>query len=101
VRNSEKLCRKKHVLLTIAPIRPPGLTISVARSMKFARMFPFDLGRLSSRYDLVDLGNVMMTERKLPENFVNTERNGITPEFAEWLNPMLLKTDYFPIVNFN
>jgi len=58
-------------------------------------------GNYTARYDLVDLGNVMMTERKLPENFVNTERNGITPEFAEWLNPMLLKTDYFPIVNFN
>lgn len=61
----------------------------------------FDNGKYKARYDLVDLSNVMMTERKLPEKFVNKDRNGITPEFAEWLNPMLMKTDYFPIVNFN
>ena len=43
----------------------------------------------------------MMTERKLPLKFINEDKNGITSDFAEWLNPMLLKTDYFPIVNFN
>lgn len=58
-------------------------------------------GKYTARYELVSLENVMMTERKLPHNFVNDAKNGITPEFAEWLNPMLLKTDYFPIVNFN
>ena len=60
-----------------------------------------DDGKYKARYKLVDLSNVMMTERKLPEKFVNKDRNGITPEFAKWLDPMLMKTDYFPIVNFN
>ncbi|WP_119318535.1 diphosphate--fructose-6-phosphate 1-phosphotransferase [Companilactobacillus formosensis] len=58
-------------------------------------------GKYSARYDLVNLDDVMMTERKLPLKFINEDKNGITSDFAEWLNPMLLKTDYFPIVNFN
>ncbi|ATO45338.1 hypothetical protein C5L30_000401 [Companilactobacillus farciminis] len=58
-------------------------------------------GEYSAKYDLVNLDDVMMTERKLPSKFINEDKNGITSDFAKWLNPMLLKTDYFPIVNFN
>ncbi len=38
---------------------------------------------------LVDIQQVMMTERKLPEEFINAEGNGITEAFKEWCRPLL------------
>ena len=38
---------------------------------------------------LVDIQQVMLTERKLPEEFINAEGNGITEAFKEWCRPLL------------
>ncbi len=38
---------------------------------------------------LVDIHEVMMTERKMPEEFINAEGNGITDAFREWCRPLL------------
>ena len=38
---------------------------------------------------LVDIKEVMMTERKLPDEFINAEGNGITEAFRQWCRPLL------------
>lgn len=38
---------------------------------------------------LVDIREVMMTERKLPDEFINAEGNGITEAFRRWCRPLL------------
>lgn len=38
---------------------------------------------------LVDIREVMMTERKLPDEFINAEGNGITEAFRQWCRPLL------------
>lgn len=38
---------------------------------------------------LVPIEQVMLTERTLPDNFINTDGNGITKEYADWLAPLL------------
>lgn len=38
---------------------------------------------------LVDIREVMMTERKLPDEFINAEGNGITEAFCQWCRPLL------------
>lgn len=38
---------------------------------------------------LVDIREVMMTERKLPDEFINAEGNGITKAFRQWCRPLL------------
>lgn len=38
---------------------------------------------------LVDIQEVMMTERKLPDEFINAEGNGITEAFRQWCRPLL------------
>ena len=38
---------------------------------------------------LVDIREVMMTERQLPDEFINAEGNGITEAFRQWCRPLL------------
>ena len=38
---------------------------------------------------LVDIREVMMTERKLPDEFINAEGNGVTEAFRRWCRPLL------------
>ena len=38
---------------------------------------------------LVDIREVMMTERKLPDEFINAEGNGSTEAFRQWCRPLL------------
>jgi len=38
---------------------------------------------------LADIEQVMMTERKMPDSFINAEGNGITEEFKAWCRPLL------------
>ena len=38
---------------------------------------------------LVDIREAMMTERKLPDEFINAEGNGITEAFRQWCRPLL------------
>ena len=38
---------------------------------------------------LADISQVMMTERKLPEEFINQRGNGVTEEFKTWCRPLL------------
>ena len=38
---------------------------------------------------LVDIQEVMMTERKLPDEFINAEGNGVTEAFRQWCRPLL------------
>ena len=60
-----------------------------------------ETGDYRASYHLVDIKDVMMTERKLPDKFINKDGNYITEEFKEWIKPLLTQSDYFPIVNFN
>ena len=38
---------------------------------------------------LADIAQVMMTERRMPETFINARGNGITEEFKDWCRPLL------------
>ncbi len=38
---------------------------------------------------LTDIRDVMMTERKLPDAFINAEGNGVTEAFKAWCRPLL------------
>ena len=38
---------------------------------------------------LADISQVMMTERKLPEEFINQRGNGVTEAFKTWCRPLL------------
>lgn len=38
---------------------------------------------------LVDIDEVMMYERKMPEEFINEAGNGVTPAFLDWCRPLL------------
>ena len=38
---------------------------------------------------LADIQQVMMTERKLPDEFINAEGNGVTEAFKQWCRPLL------------
>lgn len=38
---------------------------------------------------LVEIEQVMMTERTLPDEFINAEGNGVTEAFKEWCRPLL------------
>lgn len=58
-------------------------------------------GDYQADYRLVNIADVMMVERTLPNNFINAAGNYVTQDFEEWLTPLLTKSDYFPIVNFN
>lgn len=58
-------------------------------------------GDYQADYRLVNIADVMMVERTLPHNFINAAGNYVTYDFKEWLTPLLTKSDYFPIVNFN
>lgn len=38
---------------------------------------------------LADISQVMMTERKMPDEFINAEGNGVTDAFKDWCRPLL------------
>jgi len=38
---------------------------------------------------LADIAQVMMTERKVPDHFINAEGNGVTEAFKTWCRPLL------------
>ncbi|MCI1880664.1 MAG: diphosphate--fructose-6-phosphate 1-phosphotransferase [Sporolactobacillus sp.] len=57
--------------------------------------------KYSPIYKLVDINKVMLTESKLPDEFISPENNYVTEKFKNWLRPMMEIVDYFPIVNFN
>ena len=38
---------------------------------------------------LVDIKEVMLTERKMPDEFINEEGNGVTEAYKEWVRPLL------------
>lgn len=38
---------------------------------------------------LVDIDEVMMHERKMPDEYINSEGNGVTQEFIEWCRPLI------------
>ena len=37
----------------------------------------------------MDIQEVMMTERKLPDEFINARGNNITEAFKEWCRPLI------------
>ena len=38
---------------------------------------------------LIPIEQVMLTERTMPDEFINEEGNGVTKEFIEWVRPLL------------
>ena len=38
---------------------------------------------------LADIAEVMMTERKMPDSFINAEGNGVTEAFKAWCRPLI------------
>lgn len=58
-------------------------------------------GNYQATYKLIEIADVMMTERTLPANFINESGDYVSDDFINWLEPLLTKSDYFPIVNFN
>lgn len=38
---------------------------------------------------LADIEQVMMTERKMPDEFINEQSNGVTEAYKEWVRPLL------------
>ena len=38
---------------------------------------------------LADIAEVMMTERKMPDAFINAEGNGVTEAFKAWCRPLI------------
>ena len=38
---------------------------------------------------LVDIDEVMMYERKMPDEFINEEGNGVTQAFLDWCRPLI------------
>lgn len=38
---------------------------------------------------LIPIHEVMMTERCMPDEYINTEHNGVTKEFVEWCRPLI------------
>ncbi|MBQ6505432.1 MAG: diphosphate--fructose-6-phosphate 1-phosphotransferase [Flexilinea sp.] len=38
---------------------------------------------------LADIKDVMLTERKMPDEFINAEGNGVTEAYKEWVRPLL------------
>ena len=64
-----------------------AVTAGESGKMVALRRIPGDTYR--SETFLVDIQQVMMTERKLPDEFINAEGNGITEAFKEWCRPLL------------
>ena len=38
---------------------------------------------------LADIRDVMLTERKMPDEFINAEGNGVTEAYKDWVRPLL------------
>ena len=64
-----------------------AVTAGESGKMVALRRIPGDTYRCETF--LVDIQQVMMTVRKLPEEFINAEGNGITEAFKEWCRPLL------------
>lgn len=64
-----------------------AVTAGESGKMVALRRIPGDTYRCETF--LVDIQQVMMTERKLPEEFINAEGNGITEAFKAWCRPLL------------
>ena len=64
-----------------------AVTAGESGKMVAPRRVPGDTYRCETF--LADIRQVMMTERKLPEEFINAEGNGITEAFKEWCRPLL------------
>lgn len=64
-----------------------AVTAGESGKMVALRRVPGDTYRCETF--LADIRQVMMTERKLPEEFINAEGNGITEAFKEWCRPLL------------
>ena len=64
-----------------------AVTAGESGEMVALRRIPGDTYRCETF--LADIQQVMMTERKLPEEFINAEGNGITEAFKEWCRPLL------------
>ena len=64
-----------------------AVTAGESGKMVALRRIPGDTYRCETF--LADIQQVMMTERKLPEEFINAEGNGITEAFKEWCRPLL------------
>ena len=41
------------------------------------------------RTELVDVHEVMLTEKKLPDAFINERGNGVTQAFIDWCTPLI------------
>lgn len=54
-----------------------------------------------TQYQLIPLANIAQQTRQLPEHFINSAGNGITPAYAQWLGARLTDTPLSTIVNFN
>ena len=64
-----------------------AVTAGESGKMVALRRVPGDTYRCETF--LADIRQVMMTERKLPEEFINAEGNGITEAFKQWCRPLL------------
>lgn len=41
------------------------------------------------KYDLLDIDEVMLYERKIPKEFINDQGNGMTEAFKDWCRPLI------------
>ena len=48
-----------------------------------------DLPEYETQTILIHIKDVMLTEKRLPEEFINEEGNGVTQAFQEWCRPLL------------
>ena len=48
-----------------------------------------DLPEYETQTILIPIKDVMLTEKRLPEEFINEEGNGVTQAFQEWCRPLL------------
>ena len=49
---------------------------------------------------MVDIDQVMMTERTVPDSYINARGNGVTEAFMDWCRP-LLGADLPEMISFN
>ena len=45
--------------------------------------------RYAVRTELVDVREVMLHERKMPDEFINERGNGVTEAFVRWCEPLI------------
>lgn len=49
---------------------------------------------------LIDIKDVMLIEKKVPDNFINETKNGVTQEFIDWCKP-LIGSEMPEMISFN